>query len=130
MEAKTPQETRKNVKLKNLEVGEEITEIKRQAKLKLAAIKELQIELGIKLQEKEMVELFEECKQIRMGIDEQCRRKKQLEEEIRVTEEKLKHLKTSGEIYTIFIQIVASPLLGSPLNMMLCHKIIFMFCVF
>ena len=99
MEAKLRRKQEKR-KLKNLEVGEEITEIKRQAELKLAAIKELQIELGIKLQEKEMVELFEECKQIRMGIDEQCRRKKQLEEEIRVTEEKLKHLKTSGEIYT------------------------------
>ena len=102
MEAKLRRKQEKR-KLKNLEVGEEITEIKRQAELKLAAIKELQIELGIKLQEKEMVELFEECKQIRMGIDEQCRRKKQLEEEIRVIEEKLKHLKTSGEIYTIFI---------------------------
>ena len=99
MEAKLHRKQEKR-KLKNLEVGEEIAEIKRQAEVKLAAIKELEIELGIKLQEKEMMELFEECKQIRMGIDEQSRRKKQLEEKIRVIEEKLKHLKTSGK--TVF----------------------------
>ena len=86
-------------KLKNSHIEAELTEAKNKTQRKKQVKNDLEEQLKLKLLELEMIQICEEVKAINVNIKKLEEERSRLKDEIRVLEEQLEHLKSSGLIF-------------------------------